>query len=101
MVPGGHVRAGIRQSTVPGRALGRLRRVREDDAMTCSNCGQENPPGFLFCGRCGQPLVPPAGGPGEERKVVTVLFADVTGSTALGERLDPERLKDVMGAYFD
>jgi len=69
--------------------------------MTCSNCGQENPPGFLFCGRCGQPLVPPAGGPGEERKVVTVLFADVTGSTALGERLDPERLKDVMGAYFD
>ena len=31
---------------------------------------------------------------------MTVLFADVTGSTALGERLDPERLRDVMDTYF-
>src|SRR5947207_2062133 len=42
-----------------------------------------------------------ARGAGEERKVVTVLFSDVAGSTGLGERLDPERLKDVMGAYFE
>ena len=68
--------------------------------MTCSNCGQENPAGFHFCGRCGQELDPAGGPQGEERKVVTVLFADVTGSTSLGERLDPERLKDVMGSYF-
>jgi class 3 adenylate cyclase/tetratricopeptide (TPR) repeat protein len=40
------------------------------------------------------------GAPGEERKVVTVLFADVTGSTQLGERLDPERFREVMAAYF-
>jgi class 3 adenylate cyclase len=39
--------------------------------------------------------------PGRERRVVTLLFADVTGSTALGERLDPERLHDVLEAYFD
>jgi class 3 adenylate cyclase len=38
---------------------------------------------------------------GQERKLVTVLFADVTGSTELGERLDPERLRDVMDSYFD
>jgi len=30
--------------------------------------------------------------PGQERRIVTVLFADVTGSTSLGEQLDPERL---------
>src|SRR5438093_1411397 len=61
--------------------------------MTCSNCGQENPAGFQFCGRCGDPLVAVAAPPAEERKVVTVLFADVSGSTSLGERLDPERLE--------
>jgi class 3 adenylate cyclase/tetratricopeptide (TPR) repeat protein len=38
---------------------------------------------------------------GEERKLVTVLFADVTGSTRLGERLDPEQLRDVMTSFFD
>jgi class 3 adenylate cyclase/tetratricopeptide (TPR) repeat protein len=37
----------------------------------------------------------------EVRKTVTVLFADVTGSTALGERLDPESLRGVMSRYFD
>src|SRR5438132_6813810 len=37
---------------------------------------------------------------GEERKVVTILFADVIGSTALGEQLDPERLRTLLGTYF-
>jgi class 3 adenylate cyclase/tetratricopeptide (TPR) repeat protein len=37
---------------------------------------------------------------GEERKVVTILFADVIGSTALGEQLDPERLRALLGVYF-
>src|SRR6202521_4271473 len=39
-------------------------------------------------------------GVGEERKVVTILFADVIGSTALGEQLDPERLRALLGVYF-
>ena len=39
--------------------------------------------------------------PREVRKTVTVVFSDVTGSTALGERLDPESLRRVMGRYFD
>ena len=38
---------------------------------------------------------------GEQRKTVTVLFCDVTGSTALGERLDPESLRGVMARYFE
>jgi len=38
---------------------------------------------------------------GQERRLVTVLFADVTGSTALGEQLDPEQLREVMDTFFD
>ncbi len=37
----------------------------------------------------------------EERKLVTILFADVTGSTSLGESLDPEDLRALMGRYYD
>ena len=40
-------------------------------------------------------------GPGETRKVVTVVFADLAGSTALAERLDPEALRQVMALYFE
>ena len=68
--------------------------------VTCSSCGQENPEGFRFCGACGAELTdaPPLR---ETRKTVTVVFSDVTGSTALGEKLDPESLRRVMGRYFD
>ena len=37
----------------------------------------------------------------EQRKTVTVLFSDVSGSTALGERLDPESLRRVLARYFE
>ncbi len=54
--------------------------------LTCPQCGKENPDGFQFCGFCTAPLIetPPAR---EQRKVVTVLFCDLTGSTELGEVL--------------
>jgi class 3 adenylate cyclase len=64
---------------------------------TCPQCGQENPDGFRFCGSCGAQL----GEEREVRKTVTVVFCDVTGSTALGEQLDPESLRRVMSRYFD
>jgi class 3 adenylate cyclase/tetratricopeptide (TPR) repeat protein len=66
----------------------------------CGNCGHENREGARFCEACGAALT---GGEvsGEQRKTVTVLFCDVTGSTALGERLDPESLRGVMARYFD
>ena len=67
-------------------------------SQVCASCGAENPDRARFCLECGSPLV--AAGR-EERKLVTVLFVDITGSTALGERLDAEGLKDVMRAYFD
>jgi class 3 adenylate cyclase len=66
----------------------------------CPNCGQENPDEFRFCGACGKELAPPP--PAREvRKTVTVLFCDVSGSTAMGERLDPESTRRVMARYFD
>jgi len=65
----------------------------------CPNCGKENPEGFRFCPHCAAPLAG-AAQVQEERKLVTVLFADVTGSTALGERLDPERLRSLLDTFF-
>ncbi len=67
----------------------------------CPSCGEENADRARFCQSCATPL-PEADQPsGETRKVVTIVFADVTGSTALGERLDPEALRRVMSRYFD
>ena len=67
----------------------------------CSSCGEENSDRAKFCQNCASPLSTPEEAGGELRKVVTIVFADVTGSTALGERLDPEALRRVMGRYFD
>jgi class 3 adenylate cyclase/tetratricopeptide (TPR) repeat protein len=66
----------------------------------CGSCGEENSDRAAFCQRCGTKLVEGAASR-ETRKVVTVLFADVTGSTSLGEQLDPESLRNVMGRFFD
>jgi class 3 adenylate cyclase/tetratricopeptide (TPR) repeat protein len=68
---------------------------------TCASCGADNPEGFGFCGACGAPLAEAAPPPHETRRTVTVVFSDVTGSTALGERLDPESLRAVMARYFE
>jgi class 3 adenylate cyclase/tetratricopeptide (TPR) repeat protein len=68
----------------------------------CPNCGAENAEGANFCSACGTPLAAPeAAETAEIRKTVTIVFCDVTGSTELGERLDPESMRKVMGRYFD
>src|SRR5919204_3636417 len=65
----------------------------------CASCGAENRDEARFCDSCGAAL---AAEPAREtRKTVTVLFCDVTGSTALGERIDPESLRNVMSRYFE
>jgi class 3 adenylate cyclase/tetratricopeptide (TPR) repeat protein len=67
---------------------------------TCPACGQENPENARFCLACGKPLAPPEL-PREQRKTVTVVFADVVSSTELGERHDPEAVRRVMARYFE
>src|SRR6184192_378033 len=67
----------------------------------CSACGQDNPDIARFCLACGAELAVSPVEQREVRKTVTVVFTDVTGSTALGERLDPESLRRVMTRYFD
>ena len=66
----------------------------------CTSCGRELPPGdFPFCPFCTAPLYADAGSR-EQRKTVTILFCDVTGSTALGESTDPEALRALLARYF-
>jgi class 3 adenylate cyclase/tetratricopeptide (TPR) repeat protein len=68
--------------------------------VRCASCGEENPDRARFCLNCAAPLATAA--PSREvRKTVTVVFSDIAGSTAMGEGLDPETLRRVMGRYFD
>jgi class 3 adenylate cyclase/tetratricopeptide (TPR) repeat protein len=65
----------------------------------CSTCGFESERPFRFCPECGTEQI--AALPHEVRKTVTVLFCDLTGSTALGESIDPERLRALLANYFE
>jgi class 3 adenylate cyclase/tetratricopeptide (TPR) repeat protein len=71
--------------------------------LICTSCGHENGEGAKFCEACGLSLSSVAASPGtrEQRKTVTVLFCDLTGSTELGESLDPERLRALLARYFE
>ncbi|MFF4557934.1 AAA family ATPase [Streptomyces sp. NPDC001422] len=69
--------------------------------VKCPQCPEPPPEGAAFCPRCGTACV--ASGDtatAEERRVVTVLFCDLVGSTALSGRLDPETLRTVTLRYF-
>lgn len=70
---------------------------------SCPVCGAQIPSGFRFCGVCGASLAPAASAEPEleERKIVTVLFADLTASTELAARLDPEDLRVVLRRFFE
>ena len=68
--------------------------------LTCASCGCDNPVGASFCNSCGAALETTAASR-EVRKTVTVLFCDLTGSTALGEATDPEALRALLARYFD
>ena len=79
--------------------------------MRCTGCGAENPPGKKFCGDCGATLTigastaraeaasPAPRSPSAERRQLTVMFCDLVGSTTLASKLDPEDLREVIGAY--
>ena len=91
-------------------------------ALACSSCGARNEPNERFCGECGGPLAgqgaaatpaavtagergtpgpPPAHPPAAERRLVSVLFADLVGFTTLSEHRDPEEVRELLSRYFD
>jgi class 3 adenylate cyclase len=74
----------------------------------CPACGFDNEPTAKFCGGCGKPLSEAISreavsgafrSVGAERRQLTVMFCDLVGSTALASRVDPEDLREVIGAY--
>ena len=73
-------------------------------SLTCESCGATAPPGARFCMECGSPLgasaprksSTAADSASEERRTVTVLFADLSGYTAVAERLDHETVKTLV-----
>src|SRR5213596_1210134 len=69
--------------------------------LVCASCGHANSEGAKFCEECGFSFAAVPAGTKERRKTVTVLFCDLTGSTALGETLDPERLRALLARYFE
>jgi class 3 adenylate cyclase len=66
----------------------------------CPSCSRENPPDAKFCSACGTRLALDQGSAREERKIVSVLFADLVGFTARSERLDPEDVRAIQTPYF-
>ena len=68
--------------------------------MNCPVCGQENPAGFKFCGACGAELDAAPATAREERKVISVLFADLVGFTSRAEKLDPEDVRAMLSPYY-
>src|SRR6266508_205889 len=83
--------------------------------VACSSCGTPNAPGMKFCGECGSALsgsVTPSSTPiprptvtavepATERRLVSVLFADLVGFTTLSESRDSEEVRDLLSRYFD
>ena len=76
---------------------------------TCSSCGAANAPGQRFCGECGTalsvstaPAVPePVAAPASERRLVSILFADIVGHTAFSEGRDAEDVRELLSRYFE
>ncbi len=66
----------------------------------CTSCGYDSEKSFRFCPECGAEQ-DAAAATHEQRRTVTVVFCDLAGSTALGESLDPERLRALLARYFE
>src|SRR6186997_3442069 len=67
--------------------------------VACLNCGKENRDEARFCDSCGAALAAQQPSAREERKVVTVLFADLVGFTSRAEQMDPEDVRAILEPY--
>jgi class 3 adenylate cyclase len=68
--------------------------------ITCAECQQANPDGARFCNACGAELSQTPDTAREERRIVTILFADMAGFTARSELLDPEEVRAILDRYY-
>ncbi len=68
--------------------------------LVCAKCGRENADDSRFCSGCGSALAAPVSAQREERKVVTILFADLVGFTSQAEQLDPEDVRATLSPYY-
>ena len=68
--------------------------------LACPQCNRENADDARFCSACGSPLAASADPAREERKIVTILFADLVGFTARAEQLDPEDVRATLSPYY-
>jgi len=66
-------------------------------AERCARCGEPLPERARFCPNCGAPVLSET----RERKLVSVVFVDLTSSTELARRLDPERFREVLAAFYE
>lgn len=66
---------------------------------TCASCGAALPPSARFCPTCAAPIEPEPDH--SERKLATVVFADLVGSTELGGSQDPERTRSTLEHFYD
>ena len=74
--------------------------------LACPSCGHPHAAGDRFCVECGSPLAaavvqPAATAPVAERRLVSILFADLVGFTALSEQRDAEEVRELLSRYFD
>src|SRR5947208_12596130 len=97
--PSHAARAPVQGTDIPDGGFGGVgAHVRLAAMPVCSNCSQDNPANARFCLNCGSPLAAPAA-KGEERKVVSVLLADLVGFTAASEAADPEDVRARLRPY--
>jgi predicted ATPase/class 3 adenylate cyclase len=79
-------------------------------SSSCPSCGTPNPPGVKFCGECGTALsataphaapAPQTSAPSAERRLVSILFADIVGHTTFSEAHDAEDVRELLSRYFE
>jgi class 3 adenylate cyclase/tetratricopeptide (TPR) repeat protein len=69
-------------------------------SIPCPGCGRSVPDRYRRCGYCAT-VLDSARAPEEIRRTATIVTSDLKGSTSLGERLDPESLRELLTRYFD
>ncbi|HEY0417257.1 MAG TPA: zinc-ribbon domain-containing protein, partial [Gaiellaceae bacterium] len=71
--------------------------------LACASCGAALGDGVKFCGECGTAVAAPAerSQPAAERRLVSVLFADLVGFTRISEARDAEEVRELLSRYFE